>query len=60
LRQEAVKSLKCAINTALEEAELRGEQIETLCISAPMEPGAVEEMLEKLYVRNAQRLIPGL
>ena len=32
LRQEAVDSLKCAINTALEEAGLRGDQIVQLML----------------------------
>jgi len=59
LRQEAVESLKCAINTALEEAGLRGEQIATLCISAPMEPGAVEEVMKECGIRHVIRAAEG-
>lgn len=59
LRQEAVGSLQSAIHTALEEAGLRGEQIETLCISAPMAPDAVEEAIEESGLRQVTRAAEG-
>jgi N-acetylglucosamine kinase-like BadF-type ATPase len=42
-RREAVDSLKRAIDSALAEAGLCGDKIETCCISAPMEPGVIAE-----------------
>jgi N-acetylglucosamine kinase-like BadF-type ATPase len=59
LRQEAVESLKRAINTALEEAGLHGEQIEALCISAPMAPDAVEEAIKQFGIRQVIRAAEG-
>jgi len=59
LHQEAVESLKCAINTALEAAGLRGDQIETLCISAPMAPDAIEEVMKECGVRQVTRAAEG-
>lgn len=59
LRQEAVTSLKRAISTTLESAQLRGEQIETLCISAPMAPDAVEEVAQELGIRQISRAAEG-
>ena len=59
LRQEAVASLKRAISTALESAQLRGEQIDTLCMSAPMAPDAVEEVVEEFGVRRIRRAAEG-
>jgi N-acetylglucosamine kinase-like BadF-type ATPase len=59
LLQEAEESLKYAINAALEEAGLCEEQIETLCISAPMSPDAVEEVRDKLGIRRVVRAAEG-
>jgi len=59
LRQEAVASLKRAIESALESAQLRGEQIETLCMSAPMAPDAVEEVALELGIRQISRAAEG-
>ena len=54
-RREAVGSLKHAVQMALEDAGLRGEQIETLCISAPMTPDAVEEVATESGIRHISR-----
>lgn len=59
LRPEALWSLKCAINTALEQAGLRGEQIETLCISAPMVPDAIEGVTHELGIKHVTRAAEG-
>jgi N-acetylglucosamine kinase-like BadF-type ATPase len=59
LRHEAVGSLECAINTALEKAGLRGEQIEALCISAPMASDAVEEVMKECSIRQVTRAAEG-
>jgi N-acetylglucosamine kinase-like BadF-type ATPase len=59
LPQEAKESFKCAINAALEEAGLHGEHIETLCLSAPMSPDAVEEVRGELGIRRVVRAAEG-
>jgi N-acetylglucosamine kinase-like BadF-type ATPase len=59
LRQEAVASLRRAISTALDGADLRGEQIETLCMSAPIAPDAVEEVVGDFGVRRIRRAAEG-
>ena len=58
-RREAMGSLKHAVDTALEEAALHGEQIETLCISAPMAPDAVEEVAREFGIRHTSRAAEG-
>jgi N-acetylglucosamine kinase-like BadF-type ATPase len=59
LRQEAMDSLESAINTALKEANLRGEQIETLCISAPMGPDTLENVIEECGIKHVIRVAEG-
>lgn len=59
LRQEAMDSLKYAINTALKEAGLRGEKIEALCISAPMGPDTVGKVMEECGIRHVIRAAEG-
>jgi len=59
LRQEAVASLERAINTALESAQLCGEQIEILCMSAPMAPDAVEAVVQEFGIRRVGRAAEG-
>jgi N-acetylglucosamine kinase-like BadF-type ATPase len=59
LRREAVDSLQYGINTALEEAGLRGDQIGALCISAPMAPDAVEEVMKECGIRQVTRAAEG-
>jgi len=58
-RPEAVESLRQAIQTALEDAALRGEQIKTLCISAPMSSDAVEEVTSGFGIRHIRRAAEG-
>ena len=58
-RHEALESLNRAIQAALAEARLQGEQIETLCISAPIEPGVVEEVMDSLRLRHVIRAAEG-
>jgi N-acetylglucosamine kinase-like BadF-type ATPase len=50
LRQRAVKSLTRAVSAALKQAGLRGEQIETVCMSAPVAPDAAEEAMNGLGI----------
>ena len=59
LRQEAMDSLKSAINTALKEAGLRGQQIETLCISVPMGPDTLGKVMEECSIRHVTRAAEG-
>jgi N-acetylglucosamine kinase-like BadF-type ATPase len=59
LRQEAVASLKRAIESAFESAQLRGDQIETLCMSAPMAPDAADEVAQELGIRQINRAAEG-
>ncbi len=58
-RREAIESLQRAIHTALMEARLCGEQVETLRISAPMEPGAIEEAMEACRIKRVTRAAEG-
>ena len=58
-RREAVLSLQRAIQAALEEAGLRGEQIEALCMSAPMAPDAVAEVTDELGIGRIIRAAEG-
>lgn len=59
---EAIHSLKLAVGSALEDAGLRGEDIEALCISAPMAPETVAQAIGELnigrYVRAAEGETP--
>jgi N-acetylglucosamine kinase-like BadF-type ATPase len=59
LRQEAMDSLKAAITTALEKAGLHGQQIETLCISAPMGPDTLEKVMEECGIKHIIRAAEG-
>jgi N-acetylglucosamine kinase-like BadF-type ATPase len=59
LRQEAMDSLKSAITTALKEANLRGQQIETLCISAPMGPDTLGKVIEECGIKHVIRAAEG-
>jgi N-acetylglucosamine kinase-like BadF-type ATPase len=59
LRYEAVESLRHAINGALDRAGLDGEQIEVLCISAPMAHSAIEEVAEKSGIWQIKRAAEG-
>jgi len=56
---EAMDSLKNAIDAALKEAGLRGEQIEALCMSAPMIPDAVDIVMGECGIKHAIRAAEG-
>jgi len=58
-RPTAVDTLQRAIRTALETGGLLGTTIDALCISAPMEPAAVEEATRELSVRRVLRAAEG-
>jgi len=59
VRQEAVSSLQHAVDGALREARLTGEHVETMCLSAPMAPDAVEEVAGRRGVRRVIRAAEG-
>jgi N-acetylglucosamine kinase-like BadF-type ATPase len=59
VRQQAVDSMSYAIQTALEVAGLRGQQIETLCLSAPMAPEAVAEAAKACGIGPVTRAAEG-
>jgi N-acetylglucosamine kinase-like BadF-type ATPase len=56
---EAMRSLRRAIRVALEQAGLRGEEIEALCISAPMTLDAVQEVARELGIGRVIRAAEG-
>jgi N-acetylglucosamine kinase-like BadF-type ATPase len=58
-RRQAVESLTGAIRSALQDAGLRGEQIEASYMSAPMEPVAVEEVVRTLGIGRVMRAAEG-
>lgn len=58
-RRQAVASMSYAIQTALEGAGLRGRQMETLCLSAPMAPDAVAEAAEECGIGPVIRAAEG-
>jgi N-acetylglucosamine kinase-like BadF-type ATPase len=55
----AAESLAAAIGGALSGAGLSGSQVSALCISAPMEPSAVQAVTEPLGVRRMIRAAEG-
>ena len=58
-RQAAAEALQRAICTALEAGGLLGATLDALCISAPMEPAAVEEAIRELTIRRVLRAAEG-
>jgi glucosamine kinase len=54
-----VDSLTSAINMALAQAGLQGNQIARLCISAPCEPGAVDEAMNTCGIAHVDRAAEG-
>ena len=58
-RRQAVESMMYAIRTALEGAGLDEEQIEILCISAPMAPDAVTEVTKARGIGRVLRAAEG-
>jgi N-acetylglucosamine kinase len=61
-RQSAVNSIQHSIESALKYAGVREDEVECLCISAPVEPGAVAEAIRrsgiKKYIRAAEGETP--
>jgi N-acetylglucosamine kinase-like BadF-type ATPase len=51
-RPAAIDALRCAVRTALEAGGLLGATLATLCVSAPIDPEAVEEAIRDLGVRR--------
>jgi N-acetylglucosamine kinase-like BadF-type ATPase len=58
-RWQAVESMRHAIQTALDAARLYGRQIETLCMSAPVAPGAVTDVTGACGIRHVTRAAEG-
>jgi N-acetylglucosamine kinase-like BadF-type ATPase len=58
-RNEAVASLGQALRECLAGAGLAGDQVEALCISAPMEPAAVDAVMRQLGIRHLVRAAEG-
>jgi N-acetylglucosamine kinase-like BadF-type ATPase len=56
---KAVGSMTHAINAALEEAKLQGDQIEMLCLSAPIAPHALEEVTRICHLKRFTRAAEG-
>jgi N-acetylglucosamine kinase-like BadF-type ATPase len=54
-----LESLSQAINTALEAAGLDAEQIDTVCLSAPIAPRALEEVIQSCHLRRVIRAAEG-
>jgi len=59
VRRQAVNSMICAIQAALQEAGLRGDQIDVFCLSAPMAPDAVAEAARVCDVGRVMRAAEG-
>jgi N-acetylglucosamine kinase-like BadF-type ATPase len=57
--QEAIESLKAAITASIQQAGVRGDDIETLCLSAPMDPECVDQVLETCGIRRLVRAAEG-
>lgn len=58
-RPVAVEALNRAVRTALEAGGLLGATIETLCVSAPIDPEAVGEAIDGLAVRRVVHAAEG-
>jgi N-acetylglucosamine kinase-like BadF-type ATPase len=58
-RREAQAALECAVSGALSQAGLKGKQIDLLCISAPVEPGALAEAAQACGVQRVVRAAEG-
>jgi len=57
--QEAIESLRVAITASLQQPGLRGDEIETLCLSAPMDPEYVDQVMETCRIRRLVRAAEG-
>jgi N-acetylglucosamine kinase-like BadF-type ATPase len=58
-RLTAVESIRQAVEMALAQAGLLGSQVDTLCISAPAEPGSVAEAMQQSGIRIFFRAAEG-
>jgi N-acetylglucosamine kinase-like BadF-type ATPase len=58
-RQEAVQTLQRAIRCALENAGLRAQPVEAVCLSAPVSPPALEEAISTFRVGRVKRAAEG-
>lgn len=59
LFERAKHSMVDAINTALAEAGLHGEQVDCLVISAPINPATLDQVMEECGIRNLTRAAEG-
>ncbi len=59
LFQEASDSLRQAIRAALQAGGLRGEQVDAMVISAPINPAALTDSLQSLQLANAIKAAEG-
>jgi N-acetylglucosamine kinase-like BadF-type ATPase len=55
----AVESLQQAIQAALTQSGLRGDQIDRLCISAPAEPGVIADAMKTSGIQHVIRAAEG-
>ena len=58
-RDRVVESMTCAIGAAIDEAQLRAEQIETVCVSAPIEPDTLLEVTRLCHLKSVRRAAEG-
>jgi N-acetylglucosamine kinase-like BadF-type ATPase len=54
-----VESMTCAINAAIEGAQLTPEQIETVCMSAPIDPDTLDEVAQICHLKRVTRAAEG-
>lgn len=59
LYQEAIDSATHAINNALQQSGLRGDQVDLLVLSAPMDPASLEEVGRRCNLKKMQRAAEG-
>jgi N-acetylglucosamine kinase-like BadF-type ATPase len=59
LRRDAVNSLRRAIRNSLEEAQLTCEEIDAVCMSAPMAPDTVNAVIRELGIQRVVRAAEG-
>jgi N-acetylglucosamine kinase-like BadF-type ATPase len=58
-QEDAVESMTSAVNAALEGAKLQGDQIELVCLSAPIAPHALEEVTRIYRLKQVARAAEG-
>ena len=57
--ERVVESITHAINAAMAEAQLRTEQIETVCLSAPIDPDTLNEVTRCCHLKHVTRAAEG-